>query len=146
MLNVILFLDSVISSSEIMGNSLELLTSALSPLAHDKINETKIDGITTLRNVRLLALEIFNLKNESKDDFAQQLAEFLFQLLNDYNTSRSSKRKALFKSFHRHISRIKIARTEWEKLISFFIVTSEDNFRFSSCLYQNATEVLTQMT
>ena len=41
---------------------------------------------------------------------------------------------------------MKIARSEWEKLISFCAVPSEDGFRFSSSLYQNiATEVLTQM-
>ena len=86
-----LILDSVISSSEIIGNSNELLTLALAAVAHDKINEIKIDGITTLgNNVRLLALEILNLNNGSRDDFAQQLAEFLFQLLNDYDISRSS--------------------------------------------------------
>ena len=97
-------------------------------------------------NVRLLALEILNLNNESRDDFAQQLAEFLFRLLNDYGISRSSEREALFKSFQRHISRMEIARSEWEKLISFCAVTSEDGFRFSCSLYQNiATEVLTQM-
>ena len=84
MLNIISFLDSVISSSEIIGNSLEMFTSALSALAHDKINEMKIGDITTIgSNVTLLALEILNLKNDCRDDFAQQLAEFLFQLLND---------------------------------------------------------------
>ena len=97
-------------------------------------------------NVRLLALKILNLNNESRDDFAQQLAEFLFRLLNDYGISSSSEREALFKSFQRHISRMEIARSEWEKLISFCAVTSEDGFRFSYSLYQNiATEVLTQM-
>ena len=142
-----LILDSVISSSEIIGNSNELLSSALSAVAHDKINEIKIDGITAWgNNVKLLALEILNLNNGSRDDFAQQLAEFLFQLLNDYDISRSSEREALFKSFHRHISRMEIAKDEWEKLISFCAVTSEDGFRFSCSLYQNiATEVLTQM-
>ena len=137
----------MISSSEIIGNSIELLTSALSAVAHDKINEIKIDGITTWgNNVKLLALEILNLNNGSRDDFAQQLAEFLFQLLNDYDISRSSEREALFKSFHRYISRMEIAKDEWEKLISFCAVTSEDGFRFSYSLYQNiATEVLTQM-
>ena len=41
---------------------------------------------------------------------------------------------------------MEIARSEWEKLISFCAVTSEDSFRFSCSLYQNiATEVLTQM-
>ena len=41
---------------------------------------------------------------------------------------------------------MEIARSEWEKLISFCAVTSEDGFRFSCSLYQNiATEVLTQM-
>ena len=138
MLNIILFLDSVISSSEIIGNSIELLTSALSAVAHDKINEIKIDGSTTWgNNVKLLALEILNLNNGSRDDFAQQLAEFLFQLLNDYDISRSSEREALFKSFHRYISRMEIAKDEWEKLISFCAVTSEDGFRFSCSIYQN---------
>ena len=66
----------------IIGNSLELHTSALSALAHDKINEMKIDGTTTsVINVRFLAFEMLNLNNESRDGFAQQLAEFLFQLL-----------------------------------------------------------------
>ena len=64
----------MISSIKIIGNSLEVLTLALSALAHAKINEMKTDGITTLRNnVRSLALEILYLKNESRDDFAQQL-------------------------------------------------------------------------
>ena len=63
----------MISSSKIIGNSLEVLTSTLLALAHDKINEMKTDGITALRNVRSLVLEILNLKNESRDDFARQL-------------------------------------------------------------------------
>ena len=51
-----------------------MLTSTLLALAHDKINEMKTDGITALRNnVRSLVLEILNLKNESRDDFARQL-------------------------------------------------------------------------
>ena len=63
----------MISSSEIIGNSLEVFISALSALAHDQINEMKTDDITKLgNNVRLLALEILNLKNESRDDFVQQ--------------------------------------------------------------------------
>ena len=42
----------------------------------------KIDGTTTLViNVRFLAFEMLTLNNESRDGFAQQLAEFLFQLL-----------------------------------------------------------------
>ena len=65
---------AVISSSEIVGNSLEVFTSTLSALAHDQINEMKTDDITKLgNNVRLLALEILNLKNKSRDNFAQQL-------------------------------------------------------------------------
>ena len=32
---------------------------------------------------------------------------------------------------------MEIARTEWEKLISFCAVTSEDGFRFSCSIYQN---------
>ena len=52
----------------------------------------------------------------------------------------------MLKSFHGHILRIEIARSEWEKLISFCAVSSEDGFRFSSCLSQNiTTELLTQM-
>ena len=147
MLNIISFLDSVISSSEIIGNSVEMFTSVLSALAHNEINEMKINGITTLgNNVRLLALEMLNLKIDSRDDFARQLAEFIFQLLNDYDICRSSERETLFKSFHGHILKMEVARSEWEKLISFCAVTSEDGCRFSSCLYQNiATEVLTQM-
>ena len=82
-------------------------------------------------NVRLLALEILNLNNESRDDFARQLAEFLFQLINDYDISRPSEREALFESFPRHISRMEIARSEWGKLISFCALTSEDGFKFS---------------
>ena len=94
----------------------------------------------------MLALEISNLKNESRDDFAQQVAELLFQLLNDYDMSRSSEREALFKSFHRYILKMEIGSSEWEKLVSFCAVAKEDGFRFSSCLYQNiAKEVLTQM-
>ena len=55
----------MISSTELIGNSVELLTSAVSAVAHDKINKIKIDGITTLENnVRLLALEILNLNND----------------------------------------------------------------------------------
>ena len=38
---------------------------------------------------------------------------------------------------HRHISRMEIARSEWEKLISVCAVTSEDGFRFSCSIYQN---------
>ena len=91
-------------------------------------------------------MEIFNLENDSRDNFAQQLAEFLSQLLNDYDISRSSEREAFFKSFHGHILRMKIARSEWEKLKSLCAMTCEHGFRFSSCFYQNvATKVLTQM-
>ena len=48
----------------------------------------------------LISYELLNLNNESRDDFAQHLAEFLSQLLSNYDISRSSEKEALFKSFH----------------------------------------------